>query len=63
MENILTAITTVGFPIAMCLMMGWYIVKADDKHDAEVNRLSTVIENNTLALEKLITIMNERSDC
>lgn len=57
-------ITTIGFPIAMCCAMAWYVKDTSEKHREEVRQLNEehkeemtqVIEalnNNTLALQKL----------
>lgn len=37
MNEVLQAITTVGFPIAMCLIMAWYIREIEIRHSNEVN--------------------------
>lgn len=57
-------ISTVGFPIVMCGVMGYYvkylndthkeeIIKINDEHKDEVDKLTTTIENNTVVMEKL----------
>lgn len=53
-NDILTIITTVGFPIAMCLILCWYIYQIDNDHNKEVDALTNSLNNNTLALEKLL---------
>lgn len=52
--NVVQIISTVGFPIAMCLLFFWYINKMNEKHDDEVNKLSEAIHNNTLVMQKLV---------
>jgi len=63
-SNVIQAISTVGFPIACCLGMGWYVKYITDKNREEVDRLNeqhrteiaevtTAINNNTVALTKL----------
>ena len=63
-QAIITAITTVGFPIVCCCAMGWYVKYATDKnreeitklneqHKAEMSEVTQAINNNTLALQKL----------
>lgn len=52
--EILTAITTVGFPIVAYGALFWYIITKDKAHADEVNKMTTAIENNTIALTKLI---------
>lgn len=53
MNEVLQAITTVGFPIAMCLIMAWYIRENEIRHTNEVNSLKDALNNNTLALQHL----------
>lgn len=63
MQAILQAITTVGFPIVMCLCLAWYYMKLDESHKAETDKFTTALNENTLVLQKLCDILNvERSD-
>ena len=63
-QSILTAITTVGFPIVCCCAMMWYvkyqtdknredIAKLNEQHNKEMSEVTQAINNNTLALQKL----------
>ena len=61
MNEVLQAITTVGFPSAMCLIMAWYIREIEIRHSNEVNALKDALNNNTLALQHLADI-TERGD-
>lgn len=51
MNDLITAITTVGFPIVMCLVEAWYIVSRADK-------TTEVLEQNTQALKRISTIID-----
>ena len=51
-------IQSLGFPIVMVLLMGWYILKKDKQHTEEMHCLRKALESNTNALTKLETIMN-----
>ena len=63
MQMILQAITTVGFPIVMCLCLAWYCMKLNDSHKAETDKFTLALNENTLVLQKLCDILNvERSD-
>lgn len=63
MQAILQAITTVGFPIVMCLCLAWYCMKLNDSHKAETDKFTIALNDNTLILQKLCDILNvERSD-
>lgn len=52
-STISTIISTVGFPIATCIAMFWYINKQSDIHKQEIDKLSDALNNNTIALTKL----------
>lgn len=62
--SVLSAISTVGFPIACCIAMGWYvkdqteknreeIAKINAQHKEEMGEVTQAINNNTLALQRL----------
>lgn len=54
MLNDLSAlISTLGFPIAMCLIMCYYINKINDAHKEETGKFAEALNNNTLVLQKL----------
>ena len=72
MEAWLQAITTVGFPIVMCGVMGWYVkyqtdrnredVKAlNEQHAKEMLGVTEAINNNTQALIELKETMKKES--
>lgn len=52
-QFIINAITTVGFPIVMCLILLWYVNKQNEAHRCEIESLRSVIENNTNSITKL----------
>ena len=51
---ILTAISTVGFPIVVACAMFWKMNKQDEDHKQEMAKVTEAINNNTIALQKLI---------
>ena len=53
MEEIITAISTVGFPIVCTLMIGYFLLKEQVSHKEEMNELRNSIENNTLVMTEL----------
>lgn len=54
MLNDLSAlISTLGFPIAMCLIMCYYINKINDAHKEETDKFAEALNNNTVVLQKL----------
>lgn len=58
---IITVIQSVGFPIVMCGAMGWYVKYITDKHNAEMQSITSALNNNTVALTKLCEKL-ERND-
>lgn len=69
MQEIVTLISTVGFPIAMCVAMAFYVKYVNDQNNTKMQELNQLhynemvkmveaIDNNTMALTKL----SERMD-
>ena len=63
-SEITQVIMNVGFPIAMCCAMAWYVKDTSEKHREEVQQLNeehnkemqqitVALNNNTLALQRL----------
>lgn len=72
-EGIVSLISTIGFPIVCCLMMGWYVKyisdanraeidKINERHRAEMTEVTTAINNNTIALTKLCERLGDVSN-
>ena len=47
-------INNVGFPIAVAAAMFWKMNKQDTDHKEEMTKVTEAINNNTLALQKLL---------
>lgn len=54
MEDIVSIISTVGFPIALTLILLWYIYDINNKHKEEIDKMSEALNNNTIAITKLL---------
>lgn len=63
-------VSTVGFPIAMCFILAWYVKTRDEAHTEQINRISEqhreeskamteAIHNNTITMQKLIDILSK----
>lgn len=52
---IVQTVSSVGFPIVMCLMLYNQMLKTEEVHKQEIAELRKAIENNTLALNNLTT--------
>lgn len=44
---------SLGFPIVACVALFWRMVKSDEQHIEEMNKMSEALNNNTSALVKL----------
>ena len=56
---ILQAISTVGFPIVVAGAMFWKMNKQDEDHKEEMSKVTEAVNNNTIALQKLIDKLGE----
>lgn len=53
MNAVITAISTLGFPIVMCGAMFWYMIEEKDAHKEEMNSVTEALNNNTIIIQKL----------
>lgn len=70
---ILQAVGTLGFPIVCAIAMGWYVKyttdrnredidKLNEQHKQEMKEVTTALNNNTLALQKLSDVIGNEVD-
>lgn len=52
-KDVTTIITTLGFPIALCLILLWYIKDLTEKHKEETDNFVKALNGNTMAIQKL----------
>ena len=55
LNEIMQAISTVGFPIVACCALLWQNYKSEERHKEESWKLSEALNNNTIALTELST--------
>ena len=53
-QMIMTAISTVGFPIVMCAAWFWKMDNQDKEHKEEMQKTAEAINNNTLVIRELV---------
>ena len=53
LNDLSTLISTLGFPMGMCLIMCYYINKINDTHKEETGKFANALNNNTVVLQKL----------
>lgn len=59
-QMVITAISTVGFPIVMCGALFWKMDKQDKEHKEELNKSTEAINNNTVVLQKLMQMLSDK---
>lgn len=52
-SGLIQIVGSLGFPIAACIAVFWYLMKESENHKEEVNKLSEALQNNTIAITKL----------
>lgn len=52
--TITNLVTTVGFPVVVCLATMYYIKYLNDQHKQEIDKLSEALQNNTLVMQRLL---------
>ena len=63
MENIVTIISSLGFPLAMCIFVCWYVMKQNENYRQDIKEMQVShkeeIEKLTRALNKLCDKLDE----
>lgn len=52
-NSIIHLVSSLGFPIVACGALFWRMVKSDEQHKEEMNKVTESLNNNTMALVKL----------
>ena len=71
MDQIFAAIGQYAFPIVACVVMGWYVKYTQDNyrediqelsknHKEEIDKVTSALNNNTLALQKLTDVIGSK---
>lgn len=53
-NTIVDFIASTGFPIAMCLIVCFYVYTKDKSHKEEIDKLSEAVNNQTTNIQRLI---------
>ena len=58
-NDIITIISTVGFPIAACVALFWQSTETQKSHKEEMDGVKEALNNNTLVVQKLVDKLAE----
>lgn len=53
MEELTTLVSSVGFPIAMCLILVWRMREQDTAHKEEMDKMTEALNKNTQVIQRL----------
>ena len=59
MTDIMTMISTLGFPITACVAMGLYVKYIGDLFLKELDKLNNTLDKNTIQLAKILAKIGE----
>lgn len=62
MNELIQAVSTVGFPIACCCFLLWQNSKQDQYHREQMEKLRETISENTRIIDKLSKIVQRLAD-
>lgn len=61
--NVITAIvSTLGFPICMCIALFWYMIKQNEMHEKESAQMREAITSLEIAITKLASHFTKEDD-
>lgn len=52
-NTLIQLVSSLGFPIVCCGALFWKMVKTDERHKEEMDKVTKALNNNTIALIKL----------
>lgn len=52
-NTITQMVSSIGFPIASCIAIFWYMAKQQESHSKQIEKMTEALNNNTLALTRL----------
>lgn len=54
---ITTLVSNVGFPVAICIALFFYMEKQNERHQQETDKLDETVQSNTKVLTELCTLI------
>lgn len=52
-NDVITLISNLGFPIVMCILLFWRMNKQDEQHKLEIDNLTSVINDLKIVITEL----------
>ena len=61
-NTIVQLVGSLGFPIVCCIALFWRMIKSDENHKTEIDKLTDALNNNTLVLQQLSDLLRGKSN-
>lgn len=58
-ETLTSVISTLGFPIATCVALFWFILQTNDKYTETLEKLRGTIEENTRLIHNILVLIKK----
>lgn len=56
-DSVTQLISDVGFPVAVCIALFFYMEKQNERHQQETDKLNETVQSNTKVLTELCTLI------
>ena len=56
-DSVTQLISNVGFPVAVCIALFFYMKKQNERHQKETDKLNETVQINTKVLTELCTLI------
>lgn len=56
-NGLISLISNVGFPVAVCVALFFYMEKQNERHQNETDKLNETVQSNTKVLTELCTLI------
>ena len=56
-DSITQLVSDVGFPVAVCIALFFYMEKQNERHQQETDKLNETVQSNTKVLTELCTLI------
>lgn len=56
-ESVTQLVSNVGFPVAVCIGLFFYMEKQNERHQQETDKLNETVQSNTKVLTELCTLI------
>ena len=56
-DSVTQLVSNVGFPVAVCIALFFYMEKQNERHQQETDKLNETVQSNTKVLAELCTLI------